>query len=64
MEPKGPQSELEHIFDYKEYSVFQDMENGYYIAFDQDDKIICNEATIKMVIDNIDNALDEGSKTT
>lgn len=59
MEIKGPQSELEYIFDYKEYNIFQDMENGYYIAFDQNEKIVYNEATIKMVMDNIDNLLAE-----
>ncbi len=49
--------ELEYLFDYKEYPIFQDMENGYYMAFNQHEEPICNEATIKMAMNKIDDIL-------
>lgn len=59
MKTEKLQSELEYISDYRGYALFQNMENGYYIVFNQHDEQICNEATIKMATDTVDSILDE-----
>ena len=41
--------EYEYINDYKGYSIFQDMDNGYYVAYDDLDNVIAYEATMAMI---------------
>lgn len=47
--------EFEYIKDYKGYPIYQDMDNGYFVAFDNEDNIVSNEGTLEMVKTHIDN---------
>ena len=39
----------EYIEDYKGYAIFQDMENGYFIAYNKSGKRVAYEATLKFL---------------
>jgi len=41
--------DYEYITDYKGYSIYQDMETGYFCASDKDGNIVSCEGTQKMV---------------
>ncbi len=42
-------SQEEYIEDYKGYIILQDMENGYFVAYDnENDKQIAREATLQL----------------
>lgn len=46
-----------HIKDYKTFSIYQDVEDGYFIVLDEDDSILHREATMYLILNSIDNEL-------
>jgi len=47
-------NDYEYITEYKGYTIYQDMETGYFHASDEDDYVFSCEATQKMVKQDID----------
>ncbi len=50
------EAEEEYIEDYKGYAIAQDMADGYFLAYDDDEVIIAREDTPKMLKWCIDNS--------
>ena len=44
----------EYIKHYKDHEIWQDMDDGYFIAYDDNDKQIAREATMNLVKSDID----------
>lgn len=45
----------EYIKEYKTFSIYQDSEDGYFVAIDENDTILHREATMDLVLSSIDN---------
>ena len=43
----------EYIQDYKNYSVYQDMDDGYFVIIDVNDNILYREATIDLLLKSV-----------
>ena len=46
-----------HIKDYGTLSIYQDMDDGYFVAIDENDNILHREATMDLVLSSIDGGL-------
>ena len=46
--------QYEYIEDYGGYSIWQDMDDGYFVAYDDDDKQVAREGTLKLVKEVLD----------
>lgn len=44
-----------HIRDYKTFSIYQDMESGYFVVLDENDNILHREASTNLILKSIDN---------
>lgn len=43
-----------HIQDYEDCSIFQDITNGYFVAFDSDGEQISRQGALKLVYADVD----------
>ena len=46
---------MEYVEDYRGCSIWQGMDDGYFVAYDDDDKCVAREATLKFIEEVLDN---------